>query len=155
MIKKYSLNYIHFITLKDSIFEDVIEDEQDKLNLIMQVKNKKLIVMMREEIYIASRVISNKYFDKKMELKLDMNLKAWELVRGLFNNKINAMGRGKEVKSVIIELWDRYFSNIRKRNWVNRCKAVIEIEKMLKRKAYFGIEEVIKKEKRKFNEEKN
>jgi hypothetical protein len=52
----------------------------------------------------------------------------WELIRGIFNDNFNNISKNKEDKSVIKELWNFIYDEIKRRIWIPRCEEIKRLE---------------------------
>ncbi|RGB35188.1 hypothetical protein C1646_759641 [Rhizophagus diaphanus] len=56
--------------------------------------------------------------------------RAWELLRGVFNNRFNKLTNIKEETKIIKELWNFIYEEFRNRIWLPRCEEITRLERI-------------------------
>ncbi|PKB99428.1 hypothetical protein RhiirA5_429713 [Rhizophagus irregularis] len=111
-----------------------------------------------EELEIFGTIVFDfiKILDQQI-LVLSRRKKYWELLRGVYNNDLNKIAKKKDHRQLIEGLWAFYYEEIRSKIWVERYNKVVEIkkERCLKDKRKSRREEVIDRDDKNENEEKN
>ncbi|CAB4410360.1 unnamed protein product [Rhizophagus irregularis] len=115
----------HVWTCEDNEFsiDDVIRESPYKFEKLLEIKNKSNeIAILRNHLCNFLTILESP------SIILRGKSRKWELIRGIFNDNFNNLTKIKEEITVIKELWNFIYDEIKERIWIPRCKEVARLE---------------------------
>ncbi|POG67840.1 hypothetical protein GLOIN_2v1481232 [Rhizophagus irregularis DAOM 181602=DAOM 197198] len=123
--KKEEEDWDHVWICDDNEFsiDDIIQESPYKFELELVAQNKdKDIEILRNYLCNFLTILESP------SIILRGKSRKWELIRGVFNNNFNNISKIKEEKTVIKELWNFIYDEIKKRIRIPRCDEIKRLE---------------------------
>ncbi|CAB4418539.1 unnamed protein product [Rhizophagus irregularis] len=123
--KKEEEDWEHVWICEDNEFsiDDIIRESPYKFELELEAQNK-----VKEIEIVRNHVCNFLTILESPSLILRGKSRKWELIRGVYNDKFNNISKIKEEKTVIKELWNFIYDEIKKRIWILRCDEIKRLE---------------------------